>query len=311
VTAGQTDPVKHARETPQLRRALGHACAERDLSTDGAQLIHRYSNAVYHLPDEHAVARIASGSLGRAQLAYDLTAWLIRYHGVAATAPLASAPPVQTSGGSVVSFWVYYPQPEGKELPSSVHLARVLRRLHAVEAVPYDLETWQPLTSLSAALVDPAATSNVTDDERAWLIGHVAEVRSQVQALDSPLGHGLIHGDAWAGNLLWNTATGIDETVMGDWDWTSYGPREIDLIPTWHAAIRYGRGTGWAKSFAEVYGYDLARWDGFPVLFAMRDLVQLTGPLRRAADRPEFRAVLRERLEGIRKRDFHAAWRAL
>jgi phosphotransferase family enzyme len=311
VTTDQPDPVKHAGETPELRQALEQACTERGLATRDARLIHRYSNAVYHLPAENAVARITSGSLEHAQLAYDLTAWLIDRYGVAATAPLTDAPPVQTGDGAVVSFWRYYPQLEDRPKPMSIHLARVLRRLHEVEHVPYELEVWQPLTSLSAALADPAAAINLTDEERAWLVGYVAEVREQVLALDSPLGDGLIHGDAWAGNLLWHTAAGPGEVVIGDWDWTSYGPREVDLIPTWHAAIRYGRGMAWATNFAEVYGYDLVRWEGFPVLFAMRDLVQLTGPLRRAGDRPEFRAVLRERLDGIRRRDFQAVWRGL
>jgi hypothetical protein len=311
VAASSPDPVRHARETPELRQALWSACTARGLSTTAARLIHRYSNAVYHLPAEQAVARMTSGSLHRAQLACDLTGWLVEHHGVAATAPLVHTPPVQVKDGSVVSFWTYYPQPEGRDAPTSVHLARVLRRLHDVDEVPYELETWQPLTSLSAALADPTAAGNLTDEEHQWLTGHVAEVRAQVLALDSPLGHGLIHGDAWAGNLLWHTAAGPDAVVMGDWDWTSYGPREIDLIPTWHAAIRYGRGEQWAEDFAVVYGYDLARWGGFPVLFAMRDLVQLTGPLRRAGDRPEFASVLRERLEGIRKRYVQAVWRAL
>jgi hypothetical protein len=44
---------------------------------------------------------------------------------------------------------------------------------------------------------------------------------------------------------------------------------------------------------------------------AMRDLVQLTGPLRRAGDRPEFAAALRQRLGGIRRGDTEAVWRAL
>jgi hypothetical protein len=165
VTTGPSDPVRHARETPELRQALEESCAERGLSTKDARLIHRYSNAVYHLPAEAAVARITSGSLVRAQLAHDLAAWLIECHDVAATAPLTKAPPVQVEDGSVVSFWSYYPQPEGKPAPTSVHLARVLRRLHDVEHMPYQLETWQPLASLSAALADPTAAGNLTDEE--------------------------------------------------------------------------------------------------------------------------------------------------
>jgi len=310
VTPAPSDPVKHARDTPELRRALEQTCAARGLSPVDARLIHRYSNAVYLLPAESAVARIAGGSLERAQTAHTVTAWLVE-QGVPATAPLADAPPVAVDASSVVSFWTYYPQPDYALPPTSVHLAYILRRLHAVDQLPVPLEAWQPLTSLSAALRDPAAAANLSDEDHSWLLGYVEAVKARVLALDSPLGQGIIHGDAWTGNLLWDTAAGPDATVLGDWDWVAYGPREVDLVPTWHAAIRYGRGMPWARDFAEVYGYDLATWDGFPTLLAMRDLVQLTGPLRRAADRPEFASALRQRLDGIRSGDTGAVWRAL
>jgi hypothetical protein len=305
------DPVKQARETPELRRALERACAERGLVSDGARLIHRYSNAVFLLPAEQTVARISTGSLARAQLIHNVIGWLVQDRAVAATSTLVQAPPVEVESGGVVSFWTYYPQPEKVAPPTSVQLARVLRRLHDVRAVPFELETWQPLASLSAALADPAIAGNLSEADHDWLVGHIKDVSARVLDLDSVLGHGLIHGDAWAGNLLWHTAAGPDAVVMGDWDWMSYGPREVDLIPTWHAAIRYGRGDEWADDFARVYGYNLASRDGFRTLLAMRDLVQLTGPLRRSADRPEFRAVLRERLDGIRNGDACGVWRAL
>jgi hypothetical protein len=308
---GEPNPVKQARDTPELRQTLQLACTERGLSPEGARLIHRYSNAVYLLPAEDAVARIVTGSLHRARLADAATRWLVEHQDVAATAPLMKAVPVAVGPSTVVSFWTYYPQPEAKGQPTSVHLARILRGLHAVGEVPFDLEAWQPLTSLSAALRDPTAARNLANTDLDWLLRHVEEIRTQVLALDSPLGHGVIHGDAWAGNLLWHTAAGPDTAVIGDWDWVSVGPREIDLIPTWHAAIRYGRGEQWAEDFASVYGYDLATWNGFPTLLAMRDLVQLTGPLRRAGDGPEFAAALRQRLHGIQNGDRRATWRAL
>jgi aminoglycoside phosphotransferase (APT) family kinase protein len=164
---------------------------------------------------------------------------------------------------------------------------------------------------LSAALRDTDATANLAPGDLDWLRDRVEEVRTRVLALDSPLGHGVIHGDAWAGNLLWHIAAGPDAVVLGDWDWVSLGPREVDLIPTWHAATRYGRGKQWAEAFAGVYGYDLTTWDGFRTLLAMRDLVQLTGPLRRARDSPTFDAALQQRLNGIRHGNTQAIWRAL
>jgi hypothetical protein len=62
---------------------------------------------------------------------------------------------------------------------------------------------------------------------------------------------------------------------------------------------------------ARSYGFDLQTWDGFPTLLRMRDLVQLSGPLRRAHNDPVFADVLHERITGIRRGDMTAQWRAL
>jgi hypothetical protein len=99
--------------------------------------------------------------------------------------------------------------------------------------------------------------------------------------------------------------------VLGDWDWVSTGPREIDLIPTWHAAARYGKAASWTGDFVSRYGYDLGRWEGYSVLMAMRDLVQLTGPIRRARDSEPHRRALRQRLDSLRCGDTTSVWTAL
>ncbi|PWU54787.1 hypothetical protein DLJ47_11825 [Micromonospora sp. S4605] len=305
------NPVKTPKETPELRRALEVACAEVGLSPVGAELIHHYSNAVYLLPAEHAVARLTMGAPEPVRSSQAVTRWLVEQAQVSATAPLPGVMPVAIDAATTVSFWVYYPQPASGRQFTSVHLARVIRQLHDVDEVPFNLERWEPLASLRRAVREPDTACNLSPEEHSWLLDHLEDVRSQVRALDSPLGYGVIHGDAWAGNLLWDTGAGPDAVVLGDWDWVSYGPREVDLIPSWHAAIRYGRGQSWADAFAEVYGYDLARWDGFATLLHMRDLVQLSGPLRRAGDSPAFVEVLRERVAGVRNGVGDAVWRAL
>ncbi|MGY0233918.1 phosphotransferase [Longispora urticae] len=310
MTSSPHNPVKEAAETPVLRHALESACATRGLSVAGAKLIHHYSNAVYLLPGEDAVARIThGGDLDRTRCIQGVVHWL-EYGGVAATAPRLDAEAVAVDETTTVSFWSYYPQPEDGREFSSAHLARILKDLHEAEPPPVLLEHWKPLTSLSAVLDAPEHAEALAPDDLAWLRDLVIDVQARVQALDSPLGHGLIHGDAWAGNLLWNTTAGPDAAVLGDWDWVSIGPREVDLVPTWHAARRYGKGPEWTATFATVYGYDLARWDGIETLLLMRDLMQITGPLRRAGDSPVFGEVLRERLAGV-KNGSGGSWRGL
>jgi len=311
VTSSPRTPVKQAADPPQLRRALESACKERRLSTTGAKLIHHYSNAVYLLPEERVVARLThEGSIRLVRLSQTIVSWLTKHTAVAATAPMPVTDAVAVDEKTIVSFWTYYPQPNDGPQPTSAHLACILRDLHDAAHPPSDVERWQPLTSLAAVLDDPTYAGVLSPGDLAWLGDVVADVKDRVQALDSPLGHGLIHGDAWAGNLLWDAAAGPGAAVLGDWDWVSFGPREIDLVPSWHAVRRYGKSPGWTDTFARVYGYDLAKWSGFETLLLMRDLMQITGPLRRARDNSIFAEVLRERLQGIRSGS-DANWRGL
>jgi hypothetical protein len=276
-----------------------------------ARLIHHYSNAIYLLPAEKAVARVTFGTQAAQRVARSLavTRWLVQQR-FPATEPLPATSPV-TVGNVVVSFWKYYPRPDGPSSFTSAHLADLLRILHQVEPPPVGLPPWIPLESLEATVTAAAVPGPLTGSERAWILGRIDEIRDKIATLEWPLGSGLIHGDAWAGNLLSCPDAWPAGVVLGDWDWVSTGPREVDLIPTWHAAVRYGKPPTWVADFAGRYAYDLAQWDGFPVLMAMRDLVQLSGPIRRATTSEPHRRVLRQRLDDLQSNDTSSTWNAL
>lgn len=298
----ETNPTKNGKETSELRHALLRACELADLDPTGARLVHHYANAVYVLPAENAVARLAHGTQGvrRAQTSLQITRWLVIDHNFPATAPMPDTDAIAVDHTTTATFWNYYPQPEDDPKPSSAHLGTLVRRLHDLPQPPVELSSWTPLRSLEAAVRAPAVLAAISAEEQQWLLDHITAVRHDLGTVDWPLGWGLIHGDAWAGNLLWNTIVGPEATVLGDWDSVCWGPREVDLIPSFHAARRYGRGADWADAFVRSYGYDLSGWSGFSTLLAMRDLVQLAGPLRRAPQEPALARALRERLDGIR-----------
>lgn len=290
--------------------ALRQACARRRIAHAGARLLHHYSNAIFHLPDSDMIARVTdgAGSYDRLVQTQHVVSWLVTDHHFPATTP-AGPDPVRLDRATV-TFWRHHQQPDPAPPLTSRHLGQLLTRLHSINEIPPSgLDTWTPLASLDSALHDPELSSRLPTDDRAWLHDEVARVRDECGQLDSPLGHGLIHGDAWAGNLLWSDPTGRTP-ILGDWDWVAYGPREIDLIPTWHAVRRYGREDQWTHDFIDQYGYDLSEWPGFKSLLRMRDLVQLTGPLRRSSDSQKHQAVLRHRLDAIRSGDT-ATWPAL
>jgi hypothetical protein len=296
------NPVKSGQETAHVRQALLRACARAGLDPSGAQLLHHYANAVYMLPVGNVVARIMFGphSTQKANLSVAVTRWLVSEHHFPATAPFPDTEPITIDQTTTATFWTYYPQPASGGKPTSAHLGPRIRRLHELPEPPITLPDWVPLRSLEYTVRSPTALATLTPADRDWLLRHIDDTRRNLEALEWPLGWGLIHGDAWAGNLLWNRAAAPDAIVLGDWDSVCRGPREIDLIPSFHAAQRYGRGPKWAQAFADSYGYDLTTWPGFPTLFAMRDLTQLSGPLRRAADEPALARALHQRLEGIK-----------
>jgi Phosphotransferase enzyme family len=299
-------------EQPDHWRALQQGSAAAGLDTTGARLIHHYSNAIYLLPAHDAVARITfgSGAAERIARSQTITRWLVRQCEFPATEPLEDTNPV-TVNGAVVSFWNYYPQPQNAPPLTSAHLAALLRLLHQAGAPPVALPDWVPLESLHGTVQDPVLSAALTDDERTWVMGQITKVRGKIAGLDWPLGNGLIHGDAWAGNLLSSPEVPPVGAVLSDWDWVSTGPREIDLIPTWHATARYGKPTFWVSDFISQYGYNLGRWEGYPALMAMRDLVQLTGPIRRARHSEPHRQALRQRLGSLRCGDTTTVWTAL
>jgi aminoglycoside phosphotransferase (APT) family kinase protein len=289
--------------------ALSRACEARGLDSAGAELIHHSSNAVYVLPRHAAVARVATDEADpdRPGRTYAVTQWLTARHGFGATAPLPGVEPVRI-GGYTVGFWQYYPQRSDIPGATSKELGRLLRSLHDLPTPEIELQRWAPLESLQGALLEDRTASAVSEEERAWLLSRVDEIRKALSELDWPLGIGLIHGDAWAGNLLWDNRTNPARPILGDWDWVGIGPREVDLIPTWHAAVRYGRDQTWVRNFIEAYGYDLSAWSGYRVLLDMRDLVQVTGPLRRAAASAEHADRLRQRIDDIRAGNLTTSW---
>jgi hypothetical protein len=279
---------------------VNSACAAAGLDSTHARIIHDYANTVILLPAEGAVARVATGDrLASARTMLAMARWLSS-QGYPLPPPLDDIEPVLVADRTV-TFWCYYPQPDERTGLDSAVLGDLVRRLHRLPEPPVPLPRWRPLGSLERTVVAPVTSSVLPDEDRTWLLTRITRLRQKFDAIEWPLGVGLIHGDAWAGNLMWDQTTST--VLLGDWDSVSYGPREVDLIPSWHAARRYRSDPDWARRFADRYGYDLAASPAFELLMEMRDLVQLSGPLRHARRSAVHAQTLRQRLDGSRARD--------
>lgn len=284
------------------------ACEQHGVNPTDLRLITHYSNAVVLIPHEHAVARVAIGRHDPEQIrrSLSITRWLRAHHGFSTVVPLGELDLVEVSPTVSVSFWEHLPQPDPPKTFDSADLARLLKQLHSIPPGPHNLAPWEPLTSLEEALSGESAEF-LAEPERRWLTDQIAVIRGSFAGHEWPLGAGLIHGDAWLGNLL----SAAPSPTLGDWDRVAYGPREVDLVPTWHATRRYGRDRSWTDRFVSQYGYDLSASPRFADLMTMRDLAQIPGPLRRAPHSDKHAGALRQRLGDLLAGDVSSSWVAL
>ncbi|QEU95902.1 phosphotransferase family protein [Streptomyces kanamyceticus] len=282
--------------------AARQACAKLDLPARGLTPVRAHATSVYALPAAQAIIRVSRADQHEhISRAVTLTRWLDE-HDVPVTQPLDVPQPV-TVHGFTVSFWHHYPQPVGAPAPHPEHLARILRRVHALPPPPCTLPVYEPLSSLRTTV---RASTSLSPDDRSWLLDRAEELLATYADLNFPLGHGLIHGDAYPGNTLWDDKDSLAR--LGDWDEAAYGPRELDLANTFQG-VRFGRTAAQLRAFSAAYGYGLAQWPGTATLVAIRDLHTL-GSFVRRADRgdAEASAQLAYRLRTLRTEDAAASW---
>jgi hypothetical protein len=275
--------------------ALHDAAKRCGLDLGGAQLIRLFGTAVYHMPAASAVARIALVSspdrVTRLATSVAVTRWLAKT-GFPTVDPLPVSQPV-TSHGCAVTFWRYLPQ-NGPEC-GAADLGQLLRRLHHLEPPPVPLPAYQPLASMKQRLESSRA---IGENDRAWLLDRCAELAACYQRLSFPLPAGMIHGDAWRGNLLRDGS----RVVLADWDAVSTGPREIDLIPTLQAP-RFGLPKDERDAFIAAYGHDIRSWSGYPILLEIRELSTLSALLRDGHSDSAARRELQIRIRSLRTAD--------
>ncbi|MFD6068620.1 phosphotransferase enzyme family protein [Amycolatopsis lurida] len=284
--------------------ALVQACREAGLDPGDAVLLRRHATTVYRIPGpgQDVIAKIAPHTARTsAERAIHLTRWL-RTHDFPCTEPANVSQPID-AGDFVVTFWKHYDQTQHRDLPGAAHLGTLLRTLHALPAPPIDLPAATPLRHF-ANLVTSSGT--LSSDDKAWLVAERDRLLAEYADLDFPLGVGMLHGDAYPGNTLWDG----DAALLGDWDEPAFGPRELDLAPTLQGGIRFGRSTAELDAFTTAYGYDPRNWPGLPILTGLRDLHTLGSFIRRA-QHGDTDAVneLDTRIASLRRRD-NSSWRA-
>lgn len=278
-----------------------NAATSAGLDTTDAVLVHHYGSAVAILPQANAVVRLTTGTrqiCERVAATQNICAEL-NTHAPIATEPL-DIDPIALNTTTVTTFWTYYPQ-QRPAVADAEALGELLRRLHATQ-VPTGLPDWLPLAALESAI---SSAGDILDHrEHAWLVEAIDCTRYEISQLESRLGRGMIHGDAWLGNTLRHAGG----SILCDWDDVGIGPREIDLVAIWHSVRRYRAPRTRIRQLVDGYGADLSDWPGLEPLLRMRDLMQLAGPLHRAHRSPHHKSLLTQRLGDIISGNHTTTW---
>ncbi|MGW4690979.1 phosphotransferase family protein [Kitasatospora cineracea] len=278
---------------------LQAACEETGLPAEGAELIRDMDNAMWRLPGTGTVARVhGPGTEAVARNEVRGAYWLYANH-----IPVAlprHAEPVLVDGRPV-TFWTDLGN-GGPTTPGEI--ARILRDLHnlpvpAPAEVP--LPTYNPFLLLPGQ-IDAAQT---TDEAKAWLHDHAAELREQWLALDWPTATCVIHGDSGPGNTM-VTASGPH---LIDLERLSIGHREWDQATAAWQTDTFGAPADSYAAFRQVYRADVTQWtSGYTLIRDVRSLSACLFSLRHADKSDAARTEANYRLDCLRGQAGDRPW---
>ncbi len=304
---GRPDPPGRVRLTAAAtRRAVAEIAAHADLDDAGAVLVKRTVNAVYRLPRAGAIVRITGSAAMTHRVAkvVRVAGWLADRR-VPAVRLMPGVPAPIAAGGFVATIWVDA-TPTGTSpagpAPRTGDLAALLHALHTLDPPRPPLPRWDPLDDVRRRLSDAEA---LPDADRRFLERMTDHVAAALGTIRYALPTVVVHGDAHLGNLI-RAADG--RVLMCDFDATSVGPAEWDLVPVAVGRARFGHDPQAHRDLARGYGFDVTAWEGFAVLRAVRELKLVTSVLPVLASSASVAAQFRTRIDSLRHRDGDARW---
>lgn len=297
---GDTEAVLAGRFTAgKLRGVLAETCALLGVDPAGARLLRFTNNAVYALVTAPLVIRIVGSTQLRHRVGTVVrVARHFERHGVPAIRLLDGVDQPLEVGEHLVTVW--HQVPSIGRPATATDLARLLRRVHALPA-PDGLAEWAPFAAVRARVSD---AEELGDADREFLLERCAELEDRLAGLEFPLPRGLVHGDAYPGNVI----PGPDGPVLCDFDSSCVGPPEWDLTPLAVGRERFGDPPVHYRGFAAAYGFDVTSWSGFAVLRGIRELKLTTSVLPILRSRPQVRPELFRRLADLRSGRTDVRW---
>lgn len=270
------------------------ACASAGLDSDGARMLRFGENALFHLPSESVVVRIARtmGYWHDAIKEVSVSRWLASAHFPAAKVHQVTQPVEVLE--HPVTFWQFIDGRNGA--PRDIaHLGALLRRLHALpRPTGFDL----PNEDILGRVRGRIDTAPVSSSDKDFLLCRFTELSAEVSALRYPLPPAPTHGDAHVQNLMIRD----NHPVFIDLERFAWGHPEWDISMT---ATEYQTAGWWTgaeyEEFTEAYGYDVTSWaEGFPVLRSVHEIKMTTWLMQNVNESPDIAREYAARMQTIR-----------
>ncbi|WAL65958.1 aminoglycoside phosphotransferase family protein [Amycolatopsis cynarae] len=285
------------------RAILQNACRKAGLPSEGASLMRLGENALYQLDPVPVVVRIARTMdyWSSAVKEVDVARWLAHEGFSAAELYDVDEQPLEVSGHPV-TFWRFIPGPVATPDDVAI-LGHSLRKLHELP-VPASLSL--PRVDILSRVEPRVAKSPVPDTDKAMLLERCEQLRHEIANLNFPCAETVIHGDAHIGNLMLDSG----RPVLIDFENVAWGQPEWDLSMT---ATEYLTAGWWSAeqytSFAEAYGWDVTRWEGFKTLRATHEIKMTTWLMQNVDQSADIAAEYQTRVRTIRTGVADQKWR--
>ena len=275
-------------------RVLATACEVAQLDPSGARLIRLGENALFHLPAESTVVRIARTMEYWRDVVKEVSVarWLASHRFPAAL--VREIPqPIQVADHPV-TYWRFIDGRNGGR-NDVAYLGKLLHRLHKLPPpTTFDL----PKEDILGRVHGRIEAASVPSVDKDFLLAHVSELADELPRLRYPLAPSARHGDAHVQNLMFRDGQGI----LIDFERFAWGQPEWDLSVT---ATEFQTAGWWTKSeysrFVEAYGYDVTTWrDGFPILRAVHEIKMTTWLMQNVNESPRIAKEYEKRMRTIR-----------
>lgn len=281
---------------------LVKACEQIGLPPEDAELVRLGENAIFRLSGKPVVVRIARSPerLPIVDRELCVARWLDSA-GVAVARPYDGVEQPIVVDAHPVSVWHLIE--DGAQRPALEDLALLLRQVHGLDDGPCGLPQLDPLSTADQRI---RAVVGLKDTDRGFLIEWCRELRHRFGRLEFALPTGFVHGDAHTGNLMGEPG----RAVLIDFEGAAIGPREWDLVAIAVSRARFGLPEPAYQRFIDVYGFDVAAWEGFGVLRDMRELYMTAWLMQNLTQGHDVAAEVTLRIESMRVGDTSREWHA-